>query len=134
MHAEATAAKPVRPVPVAELQAVRRRVFHALHEWERAGAIGSARPVFERAYRVARSLEQADRALDEQHREWLWREWLEAGQPLTAETKVAILERLTPAARAWLGGVPTRDPSPPPMPERVPGEDDCDDDPTPAWA
>lgn len=137
-----------KQIPVAELQAVRRRTFHALHEWNRSGARGSARPVFDRAYRDTRHVEQADQVLKAQHREWIWREWLDAGRPLTPTVMVELRERLTPDALAWLDGsgaflraIPGGDASAQEEATRMrlraqaahlrePGEDD--DDPTPS--
>jgi hypothetical protein len=86
------------------LATVRARVYATLYRWEAADALGSARPVFDRAF--AEACADCGVQFDPRQCEWLWQDWLAAGQPLTEARRAEIMARLSPAARAWLEGCP----------------------------
>jgi hypothetical protein len=95
---------------------IRQLVWQALYRWEQAGAAGSARPVFERAWTNGLELERI--APTQQlaiARDKLYQHWLREGVPLTPTLRSAILDS-RPAARRILDGLQVGI-------EREPGED-----------
>jgi len=112
-------ALPAPPAPVvliddAAYRRIKQVVWEALYRWEQAGAPGSARPVFERAWANGLRLEGlAQPAPVALVREQLYQRWLREGPRLTPASREEIL-RTRPRARRIIDqfgiGVPTREP------------------------
>lgn len=76
-----------------QMQAVKRRVFRAMDQWEidnprKTG--GSARPAFENAWKRALIDELIVRAAS-QDKAAVWQAWLQVGTPLTKEIATEIM-------------------------------------------